>query len=250
MKIAVLLRRFETNSLFRKALLKISAIQGEELYLCSGTLTQINNDPMLLNYISHGFKGTKGSKVITLGQRSSGDCNPVTIIGHCRTIKPTRTTNCNACKYQEFVNGLRSHGSVGGFKVDAYREKNDKWHSKIAIKVRNGEPIAAIIGSSNLTIPAYGEKCNCPTSSGPCPTHAWISYKGHFPFECDVLFWDEKQIKKHLATSSTDVDGDSVSFNNDGIIVATPERDVKKDLIDQLDSIRKLIGDTSKVNSI
>ncbi|MEW4308048.1 hypothetical protein [Rossellomorea marisflavi] len=48
MKIAVLLRKDETNSLFRKALLKISAIQGEELYLCSGTLTQINNDPMLL----------------------------------------------------------------------------------------------------------------------------------------------------------------------------------------------------------
>ena len=52
-----------------------------------------------------------------------------------------------------------------------------------------------------------------------------------------------------MATSSTEVDGDSVSFNDDGIIVATPERDVKKDLIDQLNSIKELIGDTTKVHS-
>ncbi|WP_152966757.1 hypothetical protein [Sporosarcina globispora] len=60
MKIAVLLRKTETNSLFRKALLKISAIKGEELYLCSGTHTQITNDPMFLKSVSHGFKGIKG----------------------------------------------------------------------------------------------------------------------------------------------------------------------------------------------
>jgi hypothetical protein len=247
MKIAVLLRKFETNSLFRKALLKISAIPGEELYLCSGTLTQITNDPMFLKYVSHGFKGVKNSKIITLGMRSMGDCKHGVILGSCLA---TRSGYCNACKYQQFVNDLRSHGStVGAFTVDAYREVQDKWHAKVAIKVKHGEPIAAIIGSSNLTVPAYGEKCSCGSGKSYCSIHNWSKKNKHFPFECDVLFWDETKIID-LASSSTDVDGDSVSFNNDGIIVATPERDVKKDLIDQLNSIRKLIGDTTKVFSI
>ncbi|GAK41528.1 hypothetical protein TCA2_4019 [Paenibacillus sp. TCA20] len=247
MKIAVLLRKTETNSLFRKALLKISAIQGEELYLCSGTLTQITNDPMFLKYVSHGFKGIKGSKIITLGMRSMGDCKHGVTFGSCLAI---RSGYCNACKYQRFVNDLRAHGSTAGaYTVDAYREVQDKWHAKVALKVKNGEPIAAIIGSSNLTIPAYGEKCSCTGVKTHCSIHSWSKANKHFPFECDVLFWDETKIKD-IATSSTDVDGDSVSFNNDGIIVATPERDVKKDLIDQLDSIRALIGDTTKVNSI
>ncbi|BCC56114.1 hypothetical protein FO499_21235 [Bacillus anthracis] len=247
MKIAVLLRKTETSSLFRKALLKISAIKGEELYLCSGTLTQITNDPMFLKYVSHGFKGIKGSKIITLGMRSMGDCKHGVTFGSCLA---TRSGYCNACKYLQFVTDLRTHGSASGiFTVNAYREVQDKWHAKVAIKVKDGEPIAAIIGSSNLTIPAYGEKCSCASGKSHCPIHYWSKKNNRFPFECDVLFWDETKIKD-LATSSTVVDGDSVSFNNDGIIVATPERDVKKDLIDQLDSIRKLIGDTTKVNSI
>ncbi|MCG1023452.1 hypothetical protein [Sutcliffiella horikoshii] len=87
MKIAVLLRKTENNSLFRKVLLKLSAIQGEELYLCSGTLTQITNDPMFLKYVSHGFKGLKGSKITTLGMRSMGDCKNGVTFGSCKNQK-------------------------------------------------------------------------------------------------------------------------------------------------------------------
>jgi hypothetical protein len=67
--------------IFLKALLKLSAIQGEELYLCSGTLTQITNDLMFLEYVSHGFKGTTDPKIITLGMRSVNDCELGTPIG-------------------------------------------------------------------------------------------------------------------------------------------------------------------------
>lgn len=251
LKIGVLLRQTDTNSLFRKALLKISAIEGEELYLCSGTLTQITKDPIFLNHVSKGFKGMTDPKIITLGMRAGkGECLHGVPIGSCLR---TRTGYCNACKYQLFVNDLRAHGSSPAsaslYTVEAFREIQDKWHAKIAIKVKDGEPIAAIVGSSNLTIPAYAEKCSCSSSASSCSLHSWSKATRTFPFECDVLFWDDAKLKS-FSTSTTNVEGQSVAFEDSEIIVANPERDVKSDISKQLKAIKDLIADDKKVNEI
>ncbi|RME56753.1 hypothetical protein D6779_10040, partial [Candidatus Parcubacteria bacterium] len=49
--------------------------------------------------------------------------------------------------YQNFVRRLRQ----AGLQVKAYVAPRKNWHAKIAIRIRNEQPIAAIIGSSNLT---------------------------------------------------------------------------------------------------
>jgi hypothetical protein len=64
---------------------------------------------MFLKYVSHGFNGIKDSKIITLGMRSMGDCKHGIAFGSCLA---TRSGYCNACKYQQFVNDLRAHGSA------------------------------------------------------------------------------------------------------------------------------------------
>jgi len=56
-------------------------------------------------------------------------------------------------------------------EVTSYVAKGDSWHGKIGLRVRNGQPTAAVIGSSNLTRPAMLEN--------------W----GYWNFEGDVSIW-------------------------------------------------------------
>ena len=61
------------------------------------------------------------------------------------------------------------------------RARGSNWHAKIAMKVKSDEekPVCAIIGSSNLTRPAFGMH--------PPPLDVTSSW--HFNYECDVLFF-------------------------------------------------------------
>lgn len=69
--------------------------------------------------------------------------------------------------YANFVNRIRATGIA----VDARYAPKKNWHAKIAIKTDRGRPVAALIGSSNLTGPAYGES-----------RYRWN-------YEADVLIW-------------------------------------------------------------
>lgn len=75
--------------------------------------------------------------------------------------------------YNNFVNRL---GAV--IPVKAYKAPLNNWHSKVAIRLDNGRPVAAIIGSSNLTGPAYG--LNMPATP----------YTPGWNYETDVLIWE------------------------------------------------------------
>ncbi len=68
--------------------------------------------------------------------------------------------------YCDFVRRLRTIKNV-----HSYRSTLNNWHAKVAIRTQAGNPVAAIIGSSNLTGPAYGESI-----------HRWN-------IEADVLLW-------------------------------------------------------------
>jgi hypothetical protein len=73
--------------------------------------------------------------------------------------------------YENFVLQLRNAGLV----VNAFIAPRGNWHAKIAIRTRGTTPLAALLGSSNLTFPAYSEG-----------RRSWN-------FECDVAIWISSQ---------------------------------------------------------
>ncbi len=223
MKIAILLRTDEAVSLFRKALLKIGSIPGEEFYICSGTLTDVSKDLFLFNSIRAGFISVSAPKLITLGMKESTKC------------KKTASCSCNFCKYKNLATALKADSLSSSYSYRGLVEKDMKWHSKIALKVRNGEVIAAIIGSSNLTIPAYGQK-----------GEKWVGSTFNFPYECDVLIWDENKIRDIFA-SNPDI---GVDFTQSNIITATPDNDIRPLLKQQLQEIRDLVSSETAVFDI
>jgi hypothetical protein len=74
-------------------------------------------------------------------------------------------------RWEDFYRNFVLRLSQAGLRVKPFIAPRRNWHAKIAIRLCNGKPIAALIGSSNLTGPAY--RLNW---------HKWN-------FESDVLIW-------------------------------------------------------------
>jgi phosphatidylserine/phosphatidylglycerophosphate/cardiolipin synthase-like enzyme len=73
--------------------------------------------------------------------------------------------------YHKFVYKVQQ----AGISYDAYLAKKNNWHAKIAIARGQKKFIGAIVGSSNLTRPAFEENYN------------------KFNFECDVVLFPDKE---------------------------------------------------------
>jgi len=85
--------------------------------------------------------------------------------------------------YEDFVAKLQSHK----IPVKALVAPNRNWHAKIAIRLcPMGKPVVAIVGSSNLTGPAYGEN-----------RYAWN-------YECDVTLWKDKPLWDSVVATDQD----------------------------------------------
>jgi hypothetical protein len=102
--------------------------------------------------------------LIKLARDNSGLKEIITIAGKFN-MQSKKSTWKWRDKYQEFVGKLKK---IPKIKVKDITEEN--WHAKVSLKITGGRPIAAIIGSSNLTTAAYGK------------------YK-YFNKECDVVIW-------------------------------------------------------------
>ncbi len=150
MPIRVTLRTSQDFSPFRELLHRVIALPNcDKLILCSGYIWEpsgqgytVLNDELLDKLKS----GCAGQEIIIVAGKLDG-------------FWPEH--------YQNFVRRLRQ----SGLQVKAYVAPRRNWHAKIAIRIRNQQPIAALIGSSNLTGPAYGEN-----------RYRWN-------FESDVLIW-------------------------------------------------------------
>jgi hypothetical protein len=70
-------------------------------------------------------------------------------------------------QYEQFVQRLVREG----VNVEAFYAPRRNWHAKIALRLDSNLPVAGIVGSSNLTRPAFDE-----------PYNRWN-------FEGDVLIW-------------------------------------------------------------
>jgi hypothetical protein len=91
--------------------------------------------------------------------------------------------------YRNFVIRLRT----AGLAVKPYIASRRNWHAKAAIRLSGRNPIAAIVGSSNLTGPAYGE--NRPRWNFEGDVLIWQHIAGlnrHFsrPYEAELPFGD------------------------------------------------------------
>lgn len=225
MKLAILLRTDERISYFKKALLLMTKIPGEELYFCSGSFSDITKNETLIENIKKGFEGFKDPKLISLGIRVH--CDPGVTCLCKKGKKKCASKKCNICKYKDFAKAFKLQSSEK-FSYKAYIDNNYSWHSKIYLKINNGEVVAAIIGSSNLTIPAFGEK-----------EDNIFSYNYAFPSECDVLIWDEEKLGNILKGEEMD-----------GIITAIPENDVKSMLANQLSKIKNRISDDKSTHEL
>ena len=154
MSLLITLRRNIESSPFRRQLQRLCSLPvSGDLVLCSGYIWEpesgysiLGDD--LLDYISKGCGGHTLTTIAGKLQKS----------GNIDWLK----------HYRNFVVRLQN----AGITVAPYIVPERNWHAKIAIKLDVlGQPTAALVGSSNLTGPAYRE--------------GWRSWN----YECDVTIW-------------------------------------------------------------
>ena len=152
------LRSDQHRSNFRRALNQLMSTRGETLilstgYISSSLFNDYNHDDFF-NAINDGFKNFPYTEIIIIGGMFDSNLK-------------------NQYQFEGFIKYL----IYLGYKVTYYKPKNPNWHAKIAMKLTNKTPVIAIIGSSNLTAPAYAEYQDI-----------YKNYK--FNVESDLLIWD------------------------------------------------------------
>lgn len=95
--------------------------------------------------------------------------------------------------YKNFRNNLRSKG----VNITSKISKSYHWHAKIFILKMDDKPILGIVGSSNMTKPAFG-------------------ISGSFNFESDVFMWIDNNIK--ISNIMNTLVSDLGQFNDEIII--------------------------------
>jgi len=149
MPVKIVLRKRYDFSPFRRILnLLLQAPLGDTVLLCSGYIWQPSRRYNILN---------DGLRNAILNGCANGEL--ITVAGK---FNPGYYSNF----YHNFINDLRRN-----IKVRAYYAPRKNWHAKVALRLANNRPVAGIIGSSNLTRPAYGEN--------------WRNWN----YEADVLIW-------------------------------------------------------------
>ena len=158
MPVRVTLRTGKDFSPFREMLHRLIKLsEGDDLILCSG-------------YIWEPQTGSSNFKYNILDDELL-DALKIGCQGKEITTIAGKLDERWLDYYKNFVKRLKQ----AGFRVKPYFAPKRNWHAKIAIRLSQGKPIAAIIGSSNLTGPAYGEN-----------RYSWN-------FESDVLIWENSQ---------------------------------------------------------
>lgn len=162
MPVRLTLRSNKSFSPFREMLKwLIEAPGGDSVLLCSG-------------YIWEPLSGYKVLDDDLLTCLTNG-CSS----GHIVTVAGKLDNEMWKDFYRNFVQRLR----FSGLKLDSYVAPKHNWHAKIAMRLSNNKPIAAIIGSSNLTGPAYRRN--------------WQNWN----FEGDVLIWKSNpELDEHFRT--------------------------------------------------
>lgn len=160
MAVKLLFRATSGPNHFREwAIAALNCKSVDKVLLCSGFFQQL-----------------RGTKKISYRLASDKDFINALTSNPKRLVKTVGVHNHSwLADYRAFANALRKL-SPPSFTLNAYRSKRLKWHAKILILFVKGRPVFAIIGSSNMTRPAFA------------PPHITPD----FNHESDVVLWDDK----------------------------------------------------------
>lgn len=158
-----LIRKTQLDSPFQRALCQLLETEGDSLYISSGYVSKSillqnngkrvqftdnhNNTYSFLDSLDKGFIGTTNPRITIIGGMYKR---------YDQNLRQEVPDIYQQSKFNEFLKGLKSQVTVNTF--DFQKAINDHWHSKIALKVNNGEPVAAIVGSSNLSFYSFGTR--------------------------------------------------------------------------------------------
>ena len=156
MPVRVTLRTGKAFSPYRILLKRLIEMpDGDSLILCSGYIQETDpKNPRSYNILS--------DELLASISKGCAKGSITTIAGKVENRQWLEF-------YKNFIYGLQH----AGVRVKPYLARRKNWHAKIAIRLKQNKPIAALIGSSNLTGPAYG--INRP----------------NWNFEGDVLIWSD-----------------------------------------------------------
>ncbi len=149
MGVFISIRKSSTESFFKEWSHKlIELYRPDEILICSGFF---QHNQYFIAPDSRDASTRRLCDVLMLAPTQT-----ITIVGHYS--KPGTSWSD---QYHRFVEQLRAQ-MAGQGNVNAYEAVNGHWHAKEMIMLKNGEPVAGIIGSSNFTHPAYGSGITDP----------------------------------------------------------------------------------------
>lgn len=205
MRLIILLRKDSNVNLFRDILIdSIASGEGDECYLGSGFFQELKKT-------KNGVDNYRASKE----KSSSQNRLCCSLAKHNFKITTIGVHNSTWKKpYAEFCNALHAHG----IRLTSYF-LSKSWHAKTFILLKDRRPILGIIGSSNMTRPAF--------SSG-----------GTFNYEADVVMWDDS-IRGLDGIMSSVIEGNENPF---GLIVTDYDPDKNKG-VSIADRLNGIIGE-------
>lgn len=149
MGILIIKRSNSTPNLFRDFLVdSIDTGAGDEVILCSGFFQENRRN---------NYRASQEKNLATVMMRNNVKATVVGVYNYGWSRS-----------YNNFVTSLRN----AGIQVIPINKTSKRWHAKVFILKSNGNGIFGIIGSSNITRPAFS-------------THQT------FNVECDVILWDD-----------------------------------------------------------
>lgn len=197
MPIAIVLRNNVSKNPFRDVI--VSAIDSgiaDEALMCSGFF-QENRGSTYCATLEKGFAASCARNKVNL----------ITVGIH---------NSQWLASYKSFQKNLLS----AGVNADCRYKVGTKWHAKVFIALRAGQPLLGVIGSSNITRPAF-------STSIP------------FNRECDVIIWPEGSAHDALMNDALGqgnfedvVRAPYIPDQNGGITVETRLRNLYEEILD------------------
>jgi hypothetical protein len=120
-----------------------------------------------------------------LNQWINSNCTKVILIG--AKADYLNVTDKSYNYYKQFVTEL-NFNTIPMVEVQTYAIT--KWHGKVALKLKDTIPVVGLMGSSNLTLPAFSDNTT------------------DFNFETDILIW-ASEVNQHFVPAVTDLGNDS-----------------------------------------
>lgn len=169
MPLLITLRHDLHSSPFRRQLERLCTVPGgADLVLCSGYIWEPDQ--------GYGVLSDDLLKLLAEG------------LGHNRlTMIAGKLDSRGPINWLQFYRNFYTRLKAAGVQVSAVVAPRRNWHAKIAIRMDASDvPLGAVVGSSNLTGPAYGEG-----------RYSWN-------YECDVTIWrDEQRLSEHFRAAGS-----------------------------------------------